>query len=139
MHTTITIFVCIAVISFFWSIGSGSEKSKKLKELEAKNKELKQNLLELSIKQVMALNGMLENFAIPKEGYYIELSKVYKQCTDAGIDITILKQITPVLSSHTSKDDLKRKIMNAAVVLNDAKDFTDDELNEIIDKTLDSK
>lgn len=113
------------------------DKKKRLEELAKKNASLKMALLEVSIKQVFALNAMLETYAISRENYFIELSKIYQQCTEAGIDISILKQIKPFANLQT-KEDLKNKILNTSVTLNESGSLNDDDLNEIIDKTLDS-
>lgn len=135
MNQAVVVLLSISLIAFVISMVSGANNSKKLKHLKEKEKAIKKQLLEVSIRQVVALNNLLLSGVITQDAFYIKLNKVYCQCIDHGIDITILRDIKP--DNIISKNGLKKRLMNTAVVLNESGELTIDELNEIIDEMLD--
>ena len=131
----IGIFGCLAGIFLLSFRKHSPERKKKAEELIEKQEAYKRQLSENYIRQVHALNVMLESGAISSLDYDIKRADVLYYLKKFDIDATVINSI-PKPQAKDVKGMIKKKMI-ISTQLNDTGQMDDDELNDNINKSLD--
>lgn len=113
------------------------KRSKRLDELKAKEKKLETELKQISIKQVIALNSMLDSNVIDQVRYESEMNDIYRELKRLNIDPSFLEDINP--GSGSSPERLAHGILTTASVLEETGNLNAAEFEKYINSALDLK